>query len=183
MKKFTMILLFACLALVVSSSIFAFEGNIDPAASRDASTARESIMLDAYVNPYASLVFNHDQETLVLSGAPGQVSDTGTVTYTVETNCDLWADGYTTPFVGATYSGDKLRTEFNFFPPPQSNSAGWKDAPNTHQDALDAKYVKDGASVGTIQYRAYSGPRISSQRAGNYHAQVTVVLWHPQNMN
>lgn len=174
--------LVVCFALLVSSSIFAFEGNIDPAATRDNSNAKESIQLNAYVNPYASLVFNNDQETLVLSGQPNEVSNIGTITYTIETNCDLYADGFGTAFVGAKY-GDTLKTEFNCFPPAQGNSQGWTEAPSTHYDAMDTKYVKDSTATGTVQYRATSGPRISSQRAGNYHATFTVVLWNPQNLN
>lgn len=176
-----MVLLFVvCLALLVSGSIFAFEGN--PGATIETSPVRESIMLDAYVNPYASLVFNNDQESLVLSGAPDEVSNVGQVTYTIETNCDLYGDGFSTPFVGATY-GDVLKTEFNCILPTQINSQGWLEAPATHVDALDPVYAKDSTSLGTLQYRAYSGPRISSQRAGNYHAHFTIVLWNPQNLN
>lgn len=185
MKKTMVVLLICCLVLAISGSIFANEGEIT--GDRLTANVRDTVQLSAYVTPYASVKFNTPQ-ALTFSGVPNETKE-GAVTYTLETNCDVNADGYGTAFQGNTH-GDFLQTWYECDPGDVYNDALiWREAPQTAgatiwaPDGFDAKYVKDATQDFTIRYKATTGPNISSQWAGNYSATYTITIWSPQNLN
>ncbi len=177
MKKSMLVVLVFCLALVVSSSIFAAEGTVG--TTRDWTTGpQDTVNLSAYVGPYASISFGTPTQ-LVFTGKPNE-QQSAKVDYVVDTNCDVYADGQGTSFKGATY-GDVLATDYRCVDPKDYNYQGWTPAGQINYDAFDATF---GVNTYHLEYRATLGANaISAQRAGNYSASYTIILWNPHNMN
>lgn len=224
MKKSMIFMLIGCLVLLLSSSIFAVdpptgisydhtgEGDLDLTGQTATSAdVGDTAQLKAYVTPYAKICFGSQ---LTKSGNDYVVADTtkglifsgrgneekeGKIIYTLETNCDVYVDGFGTAFKGNTY-GNFLATAYKLIPANDNgsvnpglvdgwrsiNAAGYVWAP----EAFDHKYVPATGSQQTgnpgvyeVAFKATTGPNISSQRAGNYTATYTVTVWSPSALN
>lgn len=177
MKKLMIFMLIGCLALLVSGSIFAAAGTVGP--TMDWTTGpQDTVNLSAYVGPYASVTFGTAPQ-LNFIGTPGE-SQSEKVAYVVDTNCDVYADGKGTSFTGNTY-GDILATQYRCVDPQDFNFQDWTPAGGTNYDAFDATF---GVHTYHLEYQATLGsPAISAQRAGNYSAQYTIILWNPHDLN
>jgi hypothetical protein len=177
MKKLMVFMLIGCLALLVSGSIFAAAGTVG--TTQDWSTVpQDTVNLSAYVGPYASITFS-SASPLTFVGTPGE-TQSSEVAYVVDTNCDVVADGLGTSFSGNTY-GDILATQYRCVDPSDFNYQDWTDAGQINYDAFDAPF---GVNTYHLEYKATLGSSaISAQRAGNYSAHYTIIVWSPHNMN
>ncbi len=178
MKKLMTILLISCLVLLVSGVIFAADGPIT--FSNDPSqTASKSVDLSAQVFPYASITFG-TPSALNFIGFQDEIVY-GQVTFNIETNCDCWVRGIGTPFSkdykNETYQIDTwYRTN-----PADGGSTAWVPANNVDPNAPDVTYPM-GLSSGSVEYKGQLAA-VSSQPAGTYSAQYTLIVWHPMNVN
>jgi len=191
-------MLIGCLALLVSGSIFANSGEI--LGDKDSATIKDTATLYAYVTPYASINFNLAScpSKLIFDGTPLQTKR-GWIGYALETNCNVNVDGFGTAFKGVNHPEDSLATwykcapadSFNL-PPTDANlsdpadSHGWRQVTGTSvwaPEGFDHKWAKDYVGSYWIGFKAQTGERISSQRAGEYTASYTVTVWAPQDLN
>lgn len=188
MKKLTAILFIGCLVLLISSSIFANEGIIT--GDKDTAAVKDSVTLKAWVEPFASVHFlTQDPNPLTLSNLDGQKEKIGTIEYQLETNCNVYADGFGTAFRGVNFPEDWLKTSYQLrSADPYHGGSQWKTVPTIDgfiwaPEAFDAQYVKNSTQSFNVDFKAELGDRISAQRAGNYRATYTVTIWHPTGLN
>ena len=185
-----------------------YTGKIDDGNASTAS-AKVTATLRAYIAPYAHLWFDAPYYIKGNVGSDtrlnftGQANETkyGFVRYNLETNCDVNVDGFGTAFVGNTFKDDILDTWFNLYPVNDNANANvddplptppdWRQVINGYvwaPEAYDHKYIKGTAGnpgVGhyRVDFKATTGPEISSQRAGGYTATYTITVWSPTNFN
>lgn len=188
MRKLFAILLIGCLVLLVSSSIFATAGIVT--GDKDTAAVRDTAVLKAWVEPFACVRFlSQDPNPLVLSNLAGQNEKVGIIQYELETNCNVYADGFGTAFRGVNYPGDWLKTAYALVPADASNGGTqWREVPSIDgvvwaPEAFDAQYVKNSSQLFNVMFKATLGDRISAQRGGNYRATYTVTIWHPTGLN
>lgn len=169
------VLLIGCLVLAMSSLAFAGEGTVGP--NLDWNTgAKDTVNLEAFVGPYASVTFGEPTK-LVFTGKIGEIAS-AKVSYVVDTNCDVYADGKGTAFTHKKF-GDVLATEYRCVDPKDFNYKDWVKAGEVNIDAFDAVF---GVNTYNVEYRAtLGGNHISDQHAGDYSATYTIVLWNPHN--
>jgi hypothetical protein len=197
MKKLMIFMLIGCLALLVSSSIFANSGAI--LGDKESATIKDTATLYAYVTPYASINFNLAScpPKLLFDGTPNQTKK-GWIGYALETNCNVNVDGFGTAFKGVNHPEDSLATSYKCvpadsfnLPPTDANLEdpaidGWRQVTDSFvwaPEGFDHKWAKDYVGSYWIGFKAQTGEKISSQRAGEYTASYTVTVWSPQDLN
>jgi hypothetical protein len=180
MKKLMIFALIACLALLVSGSIFAtnIEGGVITTSTTN--TVHESVNLKAFVGPYAVIKFTSSPDSLWFTGYKNEKRD-GRVFYSIETNCDASVRGigskFTKKYQGKDYS---INTWYSTYP-SDSGKVDYVPAGASDTDVKDVAYPF-GISGGVIDYYGVLG-EVSAQPAGSYNATYTLYVYNPQHVD
>lgn len=159
MKRIALLLM-VCLVFVMVGTAFAAEGNISPTVG-----VSDTVILNAEVLPYASVVWSNPT-ALVFSGAANETQN-GSVTATIESNCEIYAELTGTAFTDGTFS---LLTEWEH----PIGGPNWHVAGDLCTPTISNSM---GVQSFPVNFRATTGTSISSQAAGAYTGSLTMTVY------